>query len=431
MPLDTRLLRSTEQAVKVHTTGTHRIVAPERTLARVAPFLPVMGITRVANVTGLDTVGIPVVMVTRPNSRSISVSQGKGVTLAAAKASGVMESIESYHAERITLPLKYASYEELRWSHPVVDVTRLPRLGSGAFTPHTPMLWIEGEELLGGGPKWVPFEMVHLNFTLPMPPGSGCFLAGSNGLASGNSLAEAIGHAVTELVERDAATLWRLRGQDAQDETRIDPGTVTDPVCASLLERFGNAGVDVGLWEITSDIGLPAFLCRIVTREDAPQQSIRPALGMGCHAAREVALSRALTEAAQSRLTFIAGARDDMPRAEYERHLDPAQHDRWKRRISNGAGHRDFATVPTFAGRTIEDDLAFQLDRLRAVGIEEAVAVDLTKPEFGIPVARVVIPGLEGVDDSPDYLLGARARAVVDTQPEPDSEPVSGKETRA
>ncbi|WP_448205924.1 YcaO-like family protein [Azospirillum sp. sgz302134] len=416
MPLAPLSLRkSAEQAVKLHTTGTHRIVPPEQTLARVAPFLPIMGITRVANVTGLDRVGIPTVMVTRPNSRSISVSQGKGVTLAAAKASGVMESIESYHAERIALPLRYASYEELRWTHPVVDVARLPRLSTGAFTPHTPMLWIEGEDLLGGGTKWVPFEMVHLNFTLPLPPGSGCFVAGSNGLASGNSLAEAIAHAVTELVERDAATLWRLREEEAQEGTRIAPESVADPVCQSLLERFDAAGVDVGLWEITSDIGLPAFLCRIVTREDAPQQSIRPALGMGCHAAREVALSRALTEAAQSRLTFIAGARDDMPRAEYERHLDPTHHERWKQRIVGGAGRRDFATVPTFSGRTIEEDLAFQLDRLRAVGIEEAVAIDLTKPEFGIPVARVVIPGLEGVDESPDYLLGARAQAIAGT----------------
>lgn len=414
MPFDAMVLQTaTDHAVKVHTTGTHRIVAPEQTLARVAPFLPVMGITRVANVTGLDEVGIPVVMVTRPNSRSVSVSQGKGVTLAAAKASGVMESIEGYHAERITLPLKYASYEDLGWTHRVVDVARLPRLATGTFTPHTPILWIEGEDLLSGGTKWVPFEMVHLNFTLPAAPGAGGFLAGSNGLASGNCTTEAISHAVTELVERDAATLWRLRDRDGQDDTRIDPATIGDPVCRSLLDRFDNAGVDVGVWDIASDIGLPAFLCRIVTREDAPQHSIRPALGMGCHAAREVALSRALTEAAQSRLTFIAGARDDMPRAEYERHLDPTHHARWKERIVGGAGRRDFALCPTFSGRTIDEDLAFQLSRLRAAGIEEAVAVDLTKPEFGIPVVRVVIPGLEGVDESPDYLLGARARALL------------------
>jgi len=417
MPFDLLDVKaSVSDAVKAHTVGTHRVMAPEQTLARVAPFLPIMGITRVANVTGLDAVGIPVVMVTRPNSRSISVSQGKGVTLAAAKASGVMESIESYHAERITLPLKFASFEELRWTHPVVDVDRLPRLSTGSFNPNSPILWIEGQDLLNGGPKWVPFEMVHLNFTVPMAPGHGAFLAGSNGLASGNHKVEAISHAVTELVERDATTLWRLQDPASQAATRIDLDSIDDPVCRSLIDRFEAAGVAVGVWETTSDVSLPAFLCRIVEREEMPQHSIRPATGMGCHAAREIALSRALTEAAQSRLTFIAGARDDMPRAEYERHLDPAHHARWKAMIVDGAGRRSFHHCPTSTTPTIEADLAHQLDRLRAVGIEEAVAVDLTKPEFGIPVVRVVVPGLEGADESPDYLLGERGLRVLGTQ---------------
>src|ERR1700742_693684 len=95
--------------VKQYLAGTHRQVDPAHTLARVQPLLATMGITRVANVTGLDTIGIPVVMVCRPNARSLSVSQGKGLTLDAAKASGLMESIELYHAETITLPLKLAT----------------------------------------------------------------------------------------------------------------------------------------------------------------------------------------------------------------------------------------------------------------------------------------------------------------------------------
>lgn len=401
------------ETAKVHTNGTHRIAAPEDTLARVRPYLPVMGITRVANVTGLDSLGIPVVMVTRPNSRSLAVAQGKGVTLAAAKASGVMESIEGFHAERITLPVKYASWDELRWTHRMVDVERLPRLATSTFSPHEPILWIEGVDLMSGTGRWVPFDMVHLNFTLPLPPGAGAFMSGSNGLASGNHRLEAISHAITELVERDSTTLWRLLDDAAQDETRLDLATVNDPVCRSLLARFEAAGVDVAAWETTSDVGLPSFLVRAVPREDSPQHSIRPATGMGCHVAREVALSRALTEAAQSRLTFIAGARDDMPREEYERHLAGGLHRRWQARLKAAPGTRDFALCPSRSTRTIEEDLAHQLDRLRAVGIEEVVAVDLTKPEFGIPVARVVIPGLEGLDESPDYLYGARGVARV------------------
>ncbi len=81
--------------------------------------MPVLGITRIANITGLDSIGIPVTMVCRPNARSLAVSQGKGLDLVAAKVSGLMESVETYHAETITLPLKIATYEELRYTHTV------------------------------------------------------------------------------------------------------------------------------------------------------------------------------------------------------------------------------------------------------------------------------------------------------------------------
>jgi YcaO-like protein with predicted kinase domain len=103
-------------AAKRYRSGTHRTVTPDETLRRGLRVAPVMGITRIANVTGLDSVGIPVVMVCRPNSRSLAVSQGKGLDLTAAKASGLMESIETYHAETITFPLRLCSHEELRYN---------------------------------------------------------------------------------------------------------------------------------------------------------------------------------------------------------------------------------------------------------------------------------------------------------------------------
>lgn len=413
MPFDAFPVKETHTTEKAHLLGTHRLVAPEETLARVRPYLPVMGITRIANVTGLDTVGIPVVMVTRPNSRSVSVSQGKGATLAAAKASGVMESIESFHAERITLPVKFASYEELRWTHRLIDIDRLPRVGSEEFDTQKSMLWIEGVDLFSGSGKWLPFELVHLNHSIPLPPGSGVFPSTSNGLASGNHRLEAIVHAITEIVERDAATLWHLRDEDGQRATRVDAATIQDALCRALLARFAAAGVAVGIWEITSDVGLPAFLVRIVAR-GGDCHTIRPATGMGCHAAREIALSRALTEAAQSRLTFISGARDDMPRAQYLKHLDPEAMAAWTARVLEDDGSRSFAAAPTHIGRTLDDDLNHHLGRLKASGIEEAVVVDLTKAEFGIPVVRVVIPGLEGLAESGDYRYGARARVLLE-----------------
>ena len=164
--------------------GTHRIFAPEKTVVRVQGLFGLLGITRVANVTGLDSIGIPVVMVVRPNSRALAVSQGKGPNLAAAKASGVMESIESYHAERIQLPLLLASYNELRFSHPLVDLAALPRPAGNGFHENERILWIEGAELLSGEPRWLPFETVHQDFRIPSPAGSGNFLKKHPGQAN-------------------------------------------------------------------------------------------------------------------------------------------------------------------------------------------------------------------------------------------------------
>src|SRR5215472_9591286 len=84
--------------------GTQRAAAPDETLRRIKPLLPRAGITRLADVTGLDWIGLPVYQAIRPNSRNISVSQGKGLTRAQAKVSALMESLESFHAECIQQP---------------------------------------------------------------------------------------------------------------------------------------------------------------------------------------------------------------------------------------------------------------------------------------------------------------------------------------
>ncbi len=404
------------EATKGYRESTHRLVPPEKTLQWVLPFVQVMGITRIANVTGLDSIGIPVVMVCRPNSRSVSVAQGKGFDLTTAKVSGLMESVESLHAERVSHPLKLCSLEDLRYTQAVVDVDRLPRLSDSKFTPFERILWVEGDDLLGDRPRWVPYEMVHLDYTLPLPSGHGCFQASSNGLASGNHFLEATTHAICELIERDAMTLWHRLEDSERDATRVDLHTVDDPRCRELLNRFAQAGVMVAVWETTSDIGLPVFLCRILQEDSGLSQTIRPSAGMGCHLVREVALLRALTEAAQSRLTFIAGARDDMPRQGYEQFLDRKTYEAWRKVMAPTAGGRKFHDAPSYHGRSFEEDLRLLLDRLRSVGIEEVIAVDLTRPEYKIPVVRVIIPGLEGIDSSARYVPGERLRRLKGEQ---------------
>ncbi|MDC0744856.1 YcaO-like family protein [Polyangium mundeleinium] len=390
--------------------GTHRTISPEETVARVRPFLPILGITRIADVTGLDTLGVPVVMVIRPNSRSISVSPGKGLTLDAARASGVMESIEHWHAERILHPLKLGSVNEMRFGHCLLDVGGLPRLSLQRFHDNLCLHWVLGENLVGNAPTWVPFEIVHTNYSLPLVAASGAFVMSSNGLASGNHPLEALSHAICELVERDAATLWHLSGKEMKRRTRLDLSTVDDPGCMEVLGRIERAGVLAVVWDLTSDIGIPTYCCTLVDREPNPARPLAPMIGFGCHPARGIALLRAITEAAQCRLTVITGARDDVRARGNGPEEDLCAALRFVGEHGAEPAERAFSDAPDHAGETLDDDVAWEVDRLRAAGLHEIVAVDLTRPELRIPVVRVVIPGLEPLYDIPGYIPGARAQ---------------------
>ena len=79
--------------------------------------------------------------------------------------------------------------------------------------------------------------------------------------------------------------------------------------------------------------------------------------------------------------------------------------------VRRGAAARRFAEVPSLAGDSFDADLQGMLQRLRAVGIEEVVSVELSRPEIGIPVVRIVVPGLEGMHTKANYTPGARAQA--------------------
>ena len=385
--------------------GSHRSVAPAETIERVSPLMPKMGITRIANVTGLDRIGIPVVMVCRPNSRSIAVCQGKGIDNDAATASGLMEAVEIHHAEHVALPLRLASYTEIARDHPVIDVARLPRVGDNRYHNDLVMLWIEGFDLIGRQRLWLPFEMVRANYTLPLPPGSGCFDASTNGLASGNHILEAISHGLCEIIERDANTLWNRLDAIARDQTQLDLETIDDGACREILQCLDAAGFDVAVWETTSDTGVPAFFCVLA---DTVRHQAHIGVGSGCHPARNIALSRALTEAVQVRTTYISGARDDLMPAEYGKPL-LARRQAWARQLKGSAPVRAYSDGSDYRFDTFNEDVAWLLRQVCRVRIEQVVAVNLTRFGFDLPVVRMVIPGLEGPDDHDGYVPGERA----------------------
>ena len=367
------------------------------------------GVTRIANVTGLDYVGIPVVTSVRPNSRNLSVHQGKGSTADAAKASAIMEALEWHSGEQPFSNIVWSAAASFAENYFVLPCNLIRR----GFERDAVIPWVEGYDLVNGHASFVPEELVTTDFTLPYRNGFGWFQMSSNGLAAGNSMSEARLHAICELIERDAFALWRLLPGQARSRTRIDPLAADDQSADLLMSHYNASGMIVEAWDITSDIDVPSFFCVIDDRYARPPFLGRFG-GAGCHPNAGVALCRALSEAAQSRCTFIAGSRDDIPLGSYS--VLGWQHNLTSFMVpSADPPPTAVGTVraTSFDASTVEDDLDALLARLTSHGIDSVVEVDLSQPEIGIPCVRVLIPGFEGMSDKTGYKLGERARRVM------------------
>ena len=363
--------------------GTHRAARPAATLRRIAPLLERAGITRLADVTGLDWVGLPVYQAIRPNSRNLSVSQGKGLTRDQARVSALMESLETFHAERIAQPAVQATVGAMRDVLPY-DPYTLALSEPSFLADETLLAWIEATDLSTGIATWVPRLLCELDISMVERRYVPLFLSSSNGLASGNTVTEALVHGLCEVIERDSLARYA--------RTRLDPDrsvsleTVTPRLARRLLERFELAGLRTHIADLTGPTSLPCFEVWL-DHPDAPSLYG----GSGCHPNRLTALLRALTEAAQSRLTYIAGSRDDISRQAYIRPNTNGAPPRLPFPDESRRRFGDTPSLPTTGPRPLLHEI---VARVRAVTGVAPLAVDLSRPEFGLPVVFVVAPGL-------------------------------------
>ena len=339
--------------------------------------------------TGLDRIGIPVAMCVRPAAATLSVSQGKGVNVELARASAVMESLELFHAEHPRPPEFVASYTDIRRRATVLNPNALKSgLRWRAYHPGKRIGWTPATDLSSGDPVLVPHARVSME-SAPAHADADILSADSNGLASGNDRWEAICHGLYETIERDCDWRWhRLRPAERRRRL-LDNETIDSPLRRSLLERFAHAEVVPRIWDITSTLGIPAYRC--VIREPG-WRAPGPCYGAGCHLSREVALARALTEAAQSRLTCIVGSRDDLFPSFYEQ----------RARRTFGASERLPVGSRSFRERcdpppmaTFAEDARYIVERLVDAGYGQVIAVDHTRPDLGIPVVHIIVPGLQ------------------------------------
>ena len=371
--------------------GTTRQCTASQTLSRVRPLLPAFGITRLANITGLDRIGVEVWVCIRPNGRCLSVSLGKGVTRELAQVSAIMESIEVHHAERCAEPEIIATARAAARRCAIVEPETLgPGIRWSSYSRSRAIGWSRGADLASGEPVLVPHARVDLHWSR-VHPDAGLFATSTTGLASGNHRLEALAHAMCEVIERDAE--WRFQRMSEAERTarQVDLTSVDVPALREILAGIAAEGFDVVVWDITSPVGVPAYRCSL--NDPRTLAGLNPASGYGCHPSRAIALSRAVTEAVQCRVGTIAGSRDDLFHELYEaaRLTGP--------REETPAGTLDFATRRSLpAGTSFEDDLRAIRRRLRAAGFPRVLVVDHTRPEFGIPVVFVVVPGMREVD---------------------------------
>ena len=299
----------------------------EETIAIATGLMPLCGIAWVRDITACDRLDIPVAVAFRPRGLTNRWHWGKGHSSLEARLGALMEGIEFAVAEN-------ASARGADFLLPMGDlVDLLPAdLGIEDFAPRrgiriaasqwTPAVWCD--DLVHGAKALLPEELVLLPCSDAINL-SNLYGGSSNGIASGHSLCEASLHALCEVIERDAIAM------DAGGETfRVAAGTLPGDV-RQRVAAWQRQGIHLTIRSLPSDFGVACFEAVI---EEAARPLIGPITGWGCHLERDIALSRAVCEAAQVRLFAIhalsrrrltsRGTHGDRPWT-HVRRIDPAR----------------------------------------------------------------------------------------------------------
>ena len=395
--------------------------------------------TRLADITEMDSLRIPNYSAVLPGTEDyIWVYSGKGPTKTHAMASALMESIERFSSLPSSGSRKFvqASFAELPKRVKVLHPDEIVEPLNFEYRDNMIMDFIHGFELSEGEEILVPAQLALFRYT-PTPPSINPFsYYHTNGLASGNEIEEAICHALCEVIERDAISLAAMRASAIpyhilhtitstlhsagiriptnRPEMFVDDPTIFPDIDVSgidfepakkLIERFKSAGIPLMVKDVTSDIGIPAFNASSI--EWISHDYGYLAEGHGCHPDKRIALLRAITEVSQTRAANIQGARDDLRKTKYgENNTDDKR--AWQ--FMHSSRTVKFSDIPTYFHRDILEDIRFILSRLAAAGLKNAIVVDLTNHDIGVPVVRVIVPGLETFKITKNKVMGARAK---------------------
>jgi len=205
----------------------------------------------------------------------------------------------------------------------------------------------------------------------------------SNGNAAGNTLEEAVLHGLLELVERDCVAIWWY---NMLKKPSVDIESFGDIHVLKLLDVYNRLNRNVWVLDITNDIGIPTFVA-VSSMKDKKKGNIL--MGFGCHLEARLGISRALVEMNQS-LMVCQHSDDSVTRNWYQNatceklsYMVPDEELAVKRK-------EDY---PQFRGNDVLKKILKCEKTLEQCGLEVLV-LDQTRPSIGLPVVKVVVPGL-------------------------------------
>ncbi|WP_141584942.1 YcaO-like family protein [Actinomadura sp. WMMA1423] len=371
-----------------------RSVPAAVTVRRAWPVARGLGVTRCAETTWLDRIGIPVHTATRPNAAAVIVTAGKGGTVEESRAGALMEAIEQAVAE--WSPRWAAERGDLRWASPRDIVAEggptlfsmCPALGRELDVDRE-ISWVGAEDLISGTRIPVPAELVF--HPCPKEWQAGYWGSTTTGLASGNGVDEALLHGLCEVLERDVISFESLRSSSVLVVGELPPGP------AAMIKRVRAAGLQAWLRWIPTPLGV-CFSCLIADPDLTSPLACNG--GYGFHPVAEIAAVRAVSEAAQSRLAFIQGARDDLDEtAALVRSLGAKGEERYRSELVAGFASADrtaaFDDIPTSDPARPREMLNRLLDRCRRHGFERVGAYRYPPLASPFEVVRVSVPFAE------------------------------------
>jgi ribosomal protein S12 methylthiotransferase accessory factor len=402
--------------------GGHRVVPPEETLARNGHHVsPITGAVPLLERAGPDGDGVLHVYVAGSNgarpSRTLgqlrsdlrTMNAGKGTGDVQARASALCEGLERYsgifRGDEPRRPARQTDlgcaavplggcllFSELQYRERDARNARGSRFTfiPVPFDPEVEIEWSPVWSLTRREVRYLPTAFCYYDY--PQPCEQTYCVACSNGCAAGNTLEEAILQGFLELVERDAVALWwynRVRR----------PGVDLDSFGEQYLDRLRvflhEHGRNFWVLDLTADLGIPVY-ASITRRTDGPAEQIMP--GFGAHLDPKVALLRAVTEMNQMLSSPLLG----LPEKGAEKEpVDPETAD-WLKTATTAnqpyllpaEGPRRTAAAHSSAWtENLADDVRACQALVERAGMEMLV-LDQTRPEVGLPVAKVIVPGL-------------------------------------